>query len=146
MRSTHHKSLGGLARALALAAGLGLAAFAAGEGLRGPEPIPGTPEPPPLANQADDETREVRNYPEQPPVIPHNIRDYQVDLRFNKCLTCHAREVAPEAGAPMVSVTHFMAADGMVLTEVSPRRYFCTQCHVPKTSAKPFIGNTFGSR
>ena len=140
MRRTHQKSLGGCLLAATLAAS---AAWA--EGLRGPDPIPETPEPPPLANQAADERREVRNYPEQPPVIPHNIRDYQIDLRFNKCLDCHAREVAPDAGAPMVSVTHFMAADGQVLEEVSPRRYFCTQCHVPKTSAAPLVGNTFGS-
>ena len=32
-----------------------------------------------------------RNYPEQPPLIPHPIESYQVDLNVNKCMTCHAR-------------------------------------------------------
>jgi nitrate reductase (cytochrome), electron transfer subunit len=26
---------------------------------------------------------------------------------------------------------------------LSPRRYFCTQCHVPQADAKPLVGNTF---
>jgi len=140
MRSTYPQGLKGLLLAAALCAAPSVA-----EGLRGPEPIPDTPEPPPLAGQAAEERREVRSYPEQPPVIPHSIREYQVDLRFNKCMTCHAREAAPAAGAPMVSVTHFMAADGQVLAEVSPRRYFCTQCHVPQTTAAPPVGNAFGA-
>jgi cytochrome c-type protein NapB len=26
---------------------------------------------------------------------------------------------------------------------VSPRRYFCTQCHVVQTDAKPLVGSDF---
>ena len=26
---------------------------------------------------------------------------------------------------------------------MSPRRYFCNQCHVPQSDAKPLVGNTF---
>ncbi|MDI5983925.1 nitrate reductase cytochrome c-type subunit [Halomonas sp. M4R5S39] len=98
---------------------------------------------PPMAGQSRESGREVLNYPEQPPVIPHNIRDYQVDLRSNRCLTCHSRENAVDAGAPMVSTTHFMDRDKQVLAAVSPDRYFCTQCHVPQTDASPIVGNTF---
>ncbi|PMR67515.1 nitrate reductase cytochrome c-type subunit [Halomonas heilongjiangensis] len=98
---------------------------------------------PPMAGQSRESGREVLNYPEQPPVIPHNIRDYQVDLRSNRCLTCHSRENAVDAGAPMVSITHFMDRDKQVLAAVSPDRYFCTQCHVPQTDASPIVGNTF---
>jgi cytochrome c-type protein NapB len=43
----------------------------------------------------------------------------------------------------MVSVTHYMDRDGNFLADVSPRRYFCNQCHVPQTTAKPLIKNTF---
>jgi cytochrome c-type protein NapB len=43
----------------------------------------------------------------------------------------------------MVSVTHFMARDGQVLTSVSPRRFFCTQCHVTQLRVRPLVGNTF---
>jgi len=99
-------------------------------------PIPGDPR---------EVEREVRNYPEQPPVIPHIIRGYQVDKRFNRCLDCHSRESAPSAGAPMVSVTHFMDRDGQVRAAVSARRYFCTQCHVPQTDAEPMVDSDFHS-
>ena len=43
----------------------------------------------------------------------------------------------------MISVTHFMNRDGQVLADVTPRRYFCTECHVPQTDAKPLVDNTF---
>lgn len=120
-----------------------LPAAAGADGLRGSAPIDSDAPPPPMEKPIGDDIRQVRNYPEQPPVIPHSIRGYQVDLRFNKCMTCHSRTAAPEAGAPMVSVTHYMNRDGQVLTQVSPRRYFCTQCHVPQTTARPLVGNTF---
>ena len=43
----------------------------------------------------------------------------------------------------MVSVTHFMDRDGQVCAAVSPRRYFCLQCHVTQTDARPLVGNSF---
>ena len=42
----------------------------------------------------------------------------------------------------MISVTHFMDRDGQVLADVTPRRYFCTACHVPQTDAQPLVPNT----
>ncbi len=98
---------------------------------------------PPMAGEPRDAGREVLNYPEQPPVIPHGIRDYQIDTRANRCLTCHSREHAVQAGAPMVSVSHFRDRHQQVLAAVSPDRYFCTQCHVPQTDASPIVSNTF---
>jgi nitrate reductase (cytochrome), electron transfer subunit len=87
--------------------------------------------------------KEVRNYPEQPPLIPHSIEGYQVDLNGNKCLSCHARARTGESQAPMVSITHFMDRDGQFLASVSPRRFFCTQCHVPQHDVKAPVENTF---
>lgn len=113
------------------------------EGLRESGTVWQTLPAPAMAGQSRESGREQRNYPEQPPVVPHNIRDYQVDLRHNQCLTCHSREYAVEAGAPMVSVTHFMDRDKQVLAAVSPDRYFCTQCHVPQTDARPLVNNQF---
>ncbi|MET4027174.1 cytochrome c-type protein NapB [Marinobacter sp. MBR-99] len=98
---------------------------------------------PPIAGDPREVKREVRNYPEQPPVIPHAIRDYQVDKNFNRCLDCHSREAAVQAGAPMVSVTHFMDRHFQVRAEVTPGRYFCTQCHVPQTDAQPLVESDF---
>ncbi len=113
------------------------------DGLRPGGSIADTLPTPPIAGEPRAAGREVRNYPEQPPVIPHSIRGYQVDVRFNRCLDCHSRSAAAAAGAPMVSVTHFMDRDFQVRGAVTPNRYFCTQCHVPQTDAKPLVDNTF---
>lgn len=86
-----------------------------------------------------------RNYPEQPPTIPHNIRGYQIDKNFNMCLSCHSRSASPQTGAPMVSITHFYDRDGQALAAVSPRRYFCVQCHLPQADVHPARTNNFKS-
>ena len=90
-----------------------------------------------------DEKRKMRNYPEQPPVIPHSIDGYQLSLRTNRCLDCHRRQYTEQSGAPMISVTHFIGRDSQVLADVTPRRYFCTACHVPQTDAQPLVPNAF---
>jgi len=84
-----------------------------------------------------------RNYVQQPPLIPHSIRGYQVNLNANKCLSCHSFKNAGAMGATKVSVTHFIARDGTTLSDVSPRRYFCLQCHVTQADARPLVDNTF---
>lgn len=86
-----------------------------------------------------------RNYPEQPPMIPHNIRGYQIDKNFNMCLSCHSRSASPQTGAPMVSITHYYDRDGQALAAVSPRRYFCVQCHLPQADVKPARANNYHS-
>jgi nitrate reductase (cytochrome), electron transfer subunit len=97
----------------------------------------------PFARPIVDDKRVMRNYPEQPPVIPHAIENYQLTLRTNRCLECHRRQYTEASGAPMISVTHFMDRDGQVLADVTPRRYFCTACHVPQADTRPLVPNTF---
>ena len=87
--------------------------------------------------------KKSRNYPMQPPIIPHTVRGYEVNLNNNKCLSCHSRQRTEESQAPMVSVTHFMDRDGNFLAEISPRRYFCNQCHVTQADIKPLVENDF---
>lgn len=87
--------------------------------------------------------RPVRHWPEQPPTIPHTVRGYQVTKNFNQCLTCHSRTRSVETGAPMVSITHYWDRDNQPLAAVSPRRYFCLQCHVPQHDVEPVTGNRF---
>lgn len=98
---------------------------------------------PPLDRPVVDDVRRMRNYPEQPPVIPHSIDGYQLTLNTNRCLSCHKREFTEGSGAPMISVTHFMDRDGQVLSDIAPRRYFCTACHVQQTDARPLVPNLF---
>ncbi|MBR0798349.1 nitrate reductase cytochrome c-type subunit [Bradyrhizobium jicamae] len=131
-----------LVAALAVAAG-SLAAQTINSGLRGPTPLNEEGPAPPLAPTRNTAEREARNYPEQPPVIPHSIDGYQIDIRGNKCLSCHARARTAESQAPMVSITHFMDRDGQFLASVSPRRFFCTECHVPQSVSNPPVSNDF---
>lgn len=83
------------------------------------------------------------SYVYQPPLIPHNIRSYEVSLNANKCLSCHSWKNAKEMGATKISVTHYVNREDAVLADMSPRRYFCLQCHVPQANAKPLIKNDF---
>lgn len=98
---------------------------------------------PPVDHPVTDDVRRMRNYPEQPPIIPHSIEGYQLTLNTNRCLTCHKPEFTEASGAPMISITHFMDRDGQVLSDVTPRRYFCTTCHVQQTDARPLVPNLF---
>ena len=84
-----------------------------------------------------------RDFVQQPPLIPHTIRGYTITKNFNKCLDCHAWSRAKESGATKISVTHFKDREGLELSSVSPRRYFCVQCHVPQSDAAPLVGNSF---
>ena len=97
----------------------------------------------PLKNFRKDGDLYDRQYMHQPPLIPHDTRNYEVDNKVNKCLACHCFKNASAMKAPKISPTHFETRDGMTLGEVSPRRYFCLQCHVPQADAKPLVNNTF---
>jgi len=136
-------------RAILLAAVTAFAAFAAlaqsplTDRLRGTTPVADETRPPPLGNAENRDLRRERSYSMQPPTIPHKIDGYQVDLNVNACLGCHSRGRAPVTQAVAVSVSHYMDRDGNFLAEISPRRYFCEQCHVPQEDAKPLVGNRF---
>ena len=97
----------------------------------------------PIPKWTVDDIRKMRAYPDQPPVIPHSIEGYQLSVNTNRCLSCHKREFTEGSGAPMVSVTHYLTREGQMLADVSPRRYFCTACHVPQADTQPLVGNTF---
>jgi cytochrome c-type protein NapB len=97
----------------------------------------------PIPRWIVDDVRKMRAYPEQPPIIPHSIEGYQLSVNANRCMSCHKREFTEGSGAPMISVTHYMTREGQMLADVSPRRYFCTACHVPQADTAPLVGNTF---
>jgi cytochrome c-type protein NapB len=113
------------------------------DALRRGAPLDSEARPAPMPKTENVDLKRKRAYPDQPPTIPHAIDGYQIDKNSNRCLLCHSRSNAATFQAPMVSVTHFIDRDGQVLASVSPRRYFCTQCHVVQTDAKPLVGNTF---
>ncbi|UAB88898.1 nitrate reductase cytochrome c-type subunit [Ruegeria sp. SCSIO 43209] len=89
------------------------------------------------------EGRMQRNYRQQPPLIPHSIEQYQIDLRTNQCLSCHDWTKAGERNAPTLSMTHYLDREGRELDQIAGTRYFCNQCHVPQADALPLVDNTF---
>lgn len=113
------------------------------EGLGGIQTIEGTSSVPEFHKWNPDSAPLPRAYVQQPPLIPHQIEGYQITVKFNKCLTCHSFQNSKQSGATKISVTHFRDRDGVELDNVAPRRYFCTQCHVPQTDAKPLVENQF---
>lgn len=89
------------------------------------------------------EGREARNYRQQPPIVPHSMDQYQIDLRTNQCLTCHDWSNAGDRGAPTLSMSHYLDRNGTQLDTVAGTRWFCNQCHVPQADAPALVGNTF---
>jgi nitrate reductase (cytochrome), electron transfer subunit len=113
------------------------------DALRRGIPVDQEAAPLPLAHVLNTDVRRERAYPMQPPTIPHAIDGYQVDKNSNRCMLCHARANADKFQAPPVSVTHYMDRDDQFLAAISPRRYFCNQCHVVQTDAPLLVNNTF---
>lgn len=87
--------------------------------------------------------RFVRNYRQQPPLIPHSIDQYQIDLSANQCLACHDWSVAGDRGAPTLSMTHYLDRDGQQLDAIAGTRWFCNQCHVPQANTPALVDNVF---
>jgi cytochrome c-type protein NapB len=143
MRRHATSALIGLAALAVLAAGVLAQEIEIVPRLTGPaDPMEAGPAPP-IPDTETFETRPMRSYPEQPPVIPHSIEGYQLTLAANRCLECHRRQYTSLVGAPMISITHFMDRQQQMLADVSPRRYFCTTCHVQQTEARPLVDNTY---
>ncbi|MGH1368904.1 MAG: nitrate reductase cytochrome c-type subunit [Maritimibacter sp.] len=90
-----------------------------------------------------DENRFVRNYRQQPPLIPHSTDQYQIDLNANECLACHDWTNAGDRGAPTLSMTHYLDRAGNQLDSIAGTRWFCNQCHVPQADAPALVENTF---
>ena len=111
--------------------------------LRGSMELDQNSSAPEMKKYAKDGEPIPRDYVQQPPLIPHKIDGYIVNLKSNKCLSCHSWKNYREARATKISQTHFEDRDNHVLANVSARRYFCTQCHVPQVNAQPLVENEF---
>jgi len=113
------------------------------ESLRGANPMDEPAKAPQVMKWQNDREPITRDYMQQPPLIPHKTKGYRINIKSNKCLTCHSWSNYKEAGATKISQTHFSDRENNVLANIAPRRYFCTQCHVPQVNAKPLVENTF---
>lgn len=113
------------------------------QSLRGALPLDVEPQTPDISKWQQDGPPIPRAYLQQPPLIPHNVEGYTIDTRQNKCLTCHSWAKARESHATKISLTHFRNRFGTEMSDVSPQRYFCTQCHVPQRDVAPLVQNEF---
>jgi len=146
--SMFSKSISALLASASLAASVGISSSAvAGEeyiaGMRGEVALSAEAEAPTMGKVMNDDVKRQRDYPMAPPTIPHKVDNYPVDKNANKCMSCHSRVNSEDSQAPAVSVTHYMNRDGNFLAEISPRRYFCNQCHVVQLDSKPLVENEF---
>ena len=111
--------------------------------LRGPLAIEEQKSPPPVFKLKLDQEKFDRNFKTQPPLIPHKVAKYRINLKSNRCIKCHDKANYKEEEAPMIGVSHYKDKDSKEGQKISMARYFCTQCHVPQTNAKPLVTNTF---
>ena len=143
MRSAHRKSL----KALAVLAALALAPLAQAQDkvvqpIRGATPIPET-NPADIYRMERHDRAIPRSHPWQPPIIPHHVKGYQITKNVNTCMVCHSRKAALNSGATPVGKSHYVDREGRDQPNISTRRYFCLQCHVPQFDADPLVGNTY---
>lgn len=85
-----------------------------------------------------------RAHADAPPQIPHVIdKGMKITLKKNGCLECHSKKNARKTDSPPMSDNHFVDREGKTLKTYYKGRYFCNQCHVPQSDAKPLVKNTF---
>lgn len=132
-----------------LMAGLLAAGFAAAvqaaevKGLAGDRPTDTNAAPPVYSLQ---ETKKWdRSFRQQPPMVPHQVDKYQIDLRANECVKCHDWQFAAKEKAPEMPESHYKDRDGNQFEQVYRGRWFCTTCHAPQTDAQPLVDNSFQS-
>ncbi|GBU09841.1 cytochrome c-type protein NapB [Gammaproteobacteria bacterium] len=87
----------------------------------------------------------AKNFRQQPPLIPHKVDKYQIDLKVNQCLRCHDWPYNTQFNAPKISETHFVDLNGKHTDKVSASRWFCHQCHVTQQNAPELVENEFRS-
>ena len=87
-----------------------------------------------------------RSFKEQPPMIPHGIEKYAIDLRQNGCMKCHSEATAEKENTKPTPESHYLDRDGNKLDKLSSRRYFCTQCHTVQMDGEPLVENLFEGR
>lgn len=102
------------------------------------------PAPPPQMEKDAPSAKPIkRDFAQQPPLIPHTIDGYGIDKNSNQCLGCHGKSKDLATKATRISPTHFLDTTGKEMATLAPRHYFCTQCHVTQSDAKPLVENTF---
>jgi len=84
------------------------------------------------------------NYDDQPPLIPHELKDETISLTQNDCLSCHSKAGAKKhKDAGKAPNSHFRDRNGNKTSKIAARRYFCTQCHYTQQDKAPIVKNNY---
>ena len=108
--------------------------------LRGAVPLNEESAQPRALKQSTDKDDIKRSFPLNPPMIPHEIDDYEITITSNPCLSCHED---PGSGAKVMSELHHFDRDAKRHKESAARRYFCTQCHAVQLKTDPLVENKY---
>lgn len=100
---------------------------------------------PPAVYKVEEVKKHERTFRQQPPMVPHVVDKYQIDIKVNECLKCHDWRNAAKEKALEVPESHYKDRDGNQFEDVYRGRWFCNQCHAPMTDAQPLVQNTFQS-
>jgi nitrate reductase (cytochrome), electron transfer subunit len=123
--------------------GFSLNAFSEVQSLRGAQPIDKVNSKAEFKKWQPDRDTIPRAYIQQPPLVPHSVDKYTINLKVNKCMDCHSWNNYKEAKATKIGRSHFKDRDGNDSGDLDGSRYFCSQCHTPQVDAKPLVENTF---
>jgi cytochrome c-type protein NapB len=82
-----------------------------------------------------------RPYNGAPPLVPHDVLEFNMSRSANDCLDCHLEGVEIEEGhiATKVPPSHYLneyRGEGRK-DQVTGIRYNCLQCHLPQASGEP---------
>lgn len=141
MRISRKSIMAGVLLAAAVALPLGAAAQVVS--LRGDAELNAGSSEPGRFKQETSQGGFKRAWKLQPPTIPHNIDNDRITLKENTCLNCHSEANFKKEKAPRIGDSHFLDRDGNLQKDMSQRRHFCNQCHVPQMDASPLVENTF---
>ncbi|MES2877455.1 MAG: nitrate reductase cytochrome c-type subunit [Pseudomonadota bacterium] len=87
----------------------------------------------------------VRNFKEQPPLIPHKVDGFDdITPTENSCFDCHSHTEFRGQKIPRAGKSHFLPQESASAEPVlDMKRWQCNSCHVPQIDAKPLVENVF---
>ena len=108
--------------------------------LRGGVPLDAESAQPRPMEQNTDKDSIKRSFPLNPPMIPHEIDDYEISTSKNPCLSCHEDAAS---GAKVLGESHYLDREAKHQKVPAARRYFCTQCHAVQVKVEPIVENKY---
>ncbi len=93
-------------------------------------------------DSAPGETKRIdRPFKGAPPLVPHDVVEFNISRSANDCLDCHLEGVEIEEGhvATQVPPSHYLNEyrGEEQKDQVTGIRYNCLQCHLPQAAGEP---------